>query len=467
MPLSPGERAYFARWPDRQWRDHGTGRLLVQHADGRDYMRLLLQALLPSQRRVVIEAAIVLFADDVPYYECLVRLRSADRLVEMKAGGGNPAEARFNAELFAIRHAVLGEEVPVLGRLLAHRRLAVDLLPHKGDPSIAWWYDLVVTEDRRRLPWEAEAGASMPFALPEPSYTVPVSLQPASAGKRTRYLVVDILPADLARVVSPYMAIGETVYVHRLLLALQGKPISGVMALNPFRELIGTAPFEDEILHAHHINGVGYDDRQANLQPLTPAEHARRHEKWLRDYNDIAAGMQYRADRGVRGVLLAPPRVIVSPDHYDMETELVRVVHPSTHAASGRSPRIVRGDVYPSLPALDPSAAKPVTVAELAQVAGREDKAHNMVLVLRALVRNGGAGTFQEIKKSRSLWRVAENTVRRQLDSMIGARIIACNRLDRDALGGKGARLHYRLVRPLADDLQKLVVKRAQADQGG
>lgn len=450
----------LAKWPDTFVTDPDNGIKLARHVEPRDYMRVLLEVLLRRHQRVMIESTIVVYEDDVAYYECLARLRTRHHRFEVIAGGSTPQAARFNAELFAVRKAVLREDMPVLGRLLSQGRMQVDLVFYR-DPVVGIlgrWYGLDVREDQRDLP---QSWCLDPPRLPKSEYPMMrVSIQDDNVNKRTRYLIVDNLHQDVKALVGPFMNTDGTIYLHRLLLALQGKPINDLKSLNDLRRGLELVPYEGDLLHGHHINAIGYDNRQENLQALTEKEHAKKHVVWIKSYNDIAQGMEYWREAEVKALLRPPPRVIVTPGHYDVQTIFDLEPYSAEGELLGRFLVGLQGDVYPMDLPIQVPLPNSVTNAEIKLVAGRSDRESNLLKVISSLVALGGQGKFSEIKNARSLRRVSENTVRNSLRSLEGAGVIHGTKVNPMTTSERGAEKHYRLARPLAPDLQRLIRRR-------
>lgn len=453
--LSDEELQSLARWPETFSTKPGTER--ARHGDALHYLRVLLDVLLRRQPRLMIESTIVVYAKDVHYFECLARLRLRDRSIEMVAGGSTPQAARLNAELFALRKAVFGQDVPILGRLLSRGRLMADLAFHGDRPVVGiqgGQYSLTLCEDHRDTPPASWLG---PPVLPRSKYTIPVTLQPDDENRRTRYLLVGGLHPDIKKVVSPFMNTKGPIYLHRLLLALQGRSINNLKRLNELRCDLWLQPYEGELLHGHHINAIGYDNRQANLQALTEEEHASKHSVWIRSYNDISQGMEYRRADGIKAVLRPPPRIIVSPDHYDM---VDMGLHLAEDAHLGPQVAGPKGDVHPVTLSDDVSLQTPVSTAEIKAVAGRSDRERNLRKVISALISLGGQGKYAEFKNARSLRGVSEGAVRNALCSLEGAGIIVTTRVNPMSSFKRGSEKHFRLSRPLAPDLVRLIRRR-------
>lgn len=419
----------------------------------RDYLRILLRALLSQHSRLLLEATLILFSDSAEKCECMVRLSSAtygakfasgEEAIEWTAAGATPEVAYLNAALFAIRRAVLGADVPVLGRLLGERNLSVDLEVREGHSIYDGRYILRVHEDRREVAW------IVPM-LPEGDYELTVSVR---KGKRTQYLVIDNLKdaqnAPLEALVSPNMRVTSTILVHRFLLALGGRVINDLKNLNDLRCSLDLEPFEEDLRHGHHLNGWGLDNRIENLRPLTPREHAKEHDIWFTSYDDLSKGLVDDAESKIVILKRIRPSMIGSSKYFE---QLRFLDHLGSDAPFSRPP----GATAEVSVGSNNETLRPVTTAEIKAIAGISPSDKHIQYTLSALRILGGQGRFLALKNTKPLAHVPTTTVRDALKRLEGAGIIASCSLSSSGSLGRGAERHFRLLRPLAPDVLRLM----------
>jgi hypothetical protein len=407
------------------------------------YARLLLEAALHKFGRLLIQSVIMVPIDDGPHY-CICSARvSAGRAADttLMAGGSSPSVARIMAEVFAIRQALFqGREIPVLGRLLAHGPLAVDLEPTRPDDP-AGDYALVV----RHAPfaalgevWKIEVPGPEPRQLAA-EYRMPVVLKAREGHKRTRYLAIprEGLASDIEALITGIVRLDGEIYVHRVVAALGGRWINGLdteEAQGLRRNLLGnTFKPLGNYLDIHHANLLGWDNRQANLQALTQAEHARLHRHYLRVYDDPTSERWTMAGSDLVRVLRPPPRLITSPHFYDAVGD---------DPSNGRSLRL---DLAGEDNYFFELAGQPVTEAEIRNLARHASRRTNLEKVLAGIVELGGQFEFLALKCARSCRDLRPRTARNALASLINASIVA-----QFKTGGRGSRDYYRLLRPIS-----------------
>lgn len=441
----------LAHWPETTWTDPASGQVFRRRANLHAYLRALLEELLRHQPRLLVEASLSAIEDVIPYYECSVRLHSRDRRITVTAAGSTPELARLNAEFFAIRKAVFNREIPILGRLLNEGRFQVDLGFYKNRPVTAYGdeFQLILQEDQQALTWALDGPT-----LSQPRHEMRVTLLPASETHRARYMVVEKLPDELKELVSSYMYTGGPILLHRFLLALQKRPINYMQTWNEARGALGLELYEEELLHGHHLNGIGSDNRQENLDPLLPTLHAQTHGTWAVDYRDLSKGIVLRREAQAHHPVHLRPRVIAISTYYDQATNIAMVSNLLNVVIDSGRPLPEEPSSCESPPSAQ-AGLEPVTLRELQRVSGRSDAKNTMLRVLRRMNQLGGQGLFSEIKKSRSFQTMSQGALRNAIKKLEAAGIIEGVSASKSGATGRGAPLHYRLVRPIANDLAR------------
>lgn len=445
--LSDAELRELATWP---WVEESPdGKLILDTASGSlRYMRALIEALLRKyhQRQIVIESAIARFDDGIPYFQCLARLRVGGQIeTRVHSGGSTPEHARFNAELFAIRKAVFdNRDIPILGRLLSHGPLSADLVWPDDVPFNNSVFRLIVRhEPNEWTPALLLPGSEEPSKMEfEP---MEVALMSPAKGKRTRYMRVLELDPQLRQLLIPMMRLGETIYLHRLIAALDRCQISHLAELDAMRhDLLGDRARKlSDTLQVHHINNFGFDNRQENLQPLSDLEHKARHEWYSKDYNDPNSPVWFRADGSAMTVVRPRPRIITDPAHYDFPGHSPWD-HPSIHAGSHPLAQVQSHATAPGSTLHAAGDVKPVDRAEIRLLSVKSDRRSNMLRVLKALINCGGQGLLSDLKCTR----LPRQTIRNALMNLIDGGIVA-----QEPGRGRGHADRYRIARSFTQEV--------------
>ncbi len=193
----------------------------------------------------------------------------------------NDHQAHLQSQFFALRHAAVGERA-VCGKLLDMNGVVAILKP----PSEGDVYDLqILVGPRQGSPLQTSADGV---------YRLKVRLESARTNGRTRYLRVSGVHAypDLANLLRSRMKIdnGNPIRLHRVIAALAGANLHA-------RGNHG----QEQQIHVHHLNGVGFDCRWENLTPLPSTRHRQQHRAWA-----IEVGLPLESQLGPHAPDLGP-----------------------------------------------------------------------------------------------------------------------------------------------------------------
>lgn len=428
---------YLATWPER--------------GDHRAYASLLREELLSKYNRLILEPMVLcynLLHPDPPepnmpprrlaHNEARVKVWGDGKLLATTiAHGPNPRAAKIEAELMALREAALGRpDVPMLGTLSQNDRLTLMMAHEAG----RYW--LILRNDLSDHPWYG------PAQLLLEEYRMPVHIKPRDKKRGTWYAKVSRIPDEVRELLQQSMEVHSSDFVQRVVLALRGVPLSQLGALDSLRASLALKGYKGNLREAHHHNGYGLDNRQANLSPLEVHVHNATHAISPHGFRfGLFSRPEPDADRG-EPLLWMPSPTLISP---------YGVMGQQGHDAL--FPPELGTEIADDSPSEPPSWGNPpryVTNREIAAIAHGQDHEGTLVRALAALVEADGQGMLSNLKSSKHVAdAMSESTLRRALRHLVESEIVASRRLGGAAADDErnqraGVSEHFRLVRPLA-----------------
>lgn len=428
-PRSPGDeerRKLLATWP--------------RSGEAQDYARLLADELLyyRGHRRLLIETSVLCYAipsprEDriIPHHVARAQLwmdRNCVHGAEAIASGPNPYTAKANAELYALRASALGRvDMPVLGRLFTRDPLTVDL------EQIGGRYKAIFRFTSDQAAWYRDC------TLSKDTYVVPAYVSTFDEEHGTWYMRLKNIDDDLRALLGRFMTVGQTIYLHRVLLALSSRYISDLENLAATRLALGLPEFKGKLREGHHVDGFGLNNRESNLRPLEPYVHSAYHSG-EGGFERFVFGANHPGP--LDPILWLPSPTLVTPSG---------VLGQAGHDALWR--QLEESGDAPEAYQVPPDHGhppRPITRREVACLGPEQ----TLLTTLKALSEAGGQGMLRILKNTDAGASMATSTLREALERLVDHGIVG--KVD---LGGgvseqaralRGVEKHFRLLRPLS-----------------
>lgn len=432
-PIYSQKKADLATWP---------GDVAHSSPPAARYAELLRRAVLEEHSRVLIESVIIapdaslaLPGGPTLHYTSYARI-SLDGVTlrtGIRAFGTTAQAAKDAAELRALRIAVGIDDVPMLGRLLTRENLTVDLLWTPGSTA-SGEFELVISL--------LGAAAGLQTGVVGPPYKLPVQITKFDRSRGTSYLRARALSPGLIKLLAPYHSAVLKPYVHRLVLALDRRPMSNVGAWNAARIALGLPPLRGHDRHGHHLDGDGLNCGIWNITPLQIQAH------YLVHRGDPCLSPALFTLKGTSGggwpIMIPAPTLLTR--HGPLGQPAPDSIWGSLSPLSG-----VENDAWGTFPTAP--GRLPITEAEILQSGVRRDFADSLKSVLDALRKDMGQGTHENVKNATCSSGLSETTVRRALAWLVEMGMVnevkLTGKVVRDRRPRRGELAHFRLSRPL------------------